>query len=227
MMGGSPVSSGPSGGGLSAELSRPSRHTRIKSLPSNLLQRTSTGPVSPRRRTTIACERCRLLKARCDASWPRCSNCCKVDADCKKSYYTSGSAKQYIESLEQRCSDLEQCLDALVTRPGDNTKTYTRKLDKDVEGLTTVRCLPPVAETMTQSEACVTPMLLPHFPFPEASPPTWTWDDSMMSHVFCMKSPAPLEPEAKAQACLDVETMSYGSIELSSQLDLAGLSGTS
>lgn len=220
------ASSGPSVKAcLSAQVSRTSCHARIRSLPSNLPQRTPIRPVSPRRRTTIACERCRLLKARCDASWPRCSNCCKVDADCKKSYYTSGSAKQYIESLEQRCMDLEQCLDALVTRSADNPMTPADR-EAIAKDPATMPCLPVITETGKQSEFCVTPLLLPHIPLPEATPSTWTWDGSMMTDLFPMYSPASLQPDTKPQTSLDVQSGSHSSLELLSDLDLTGMRDT-
>lgn len=208
---------------MSMQLPRTSRHARIKSLPINLLERASTSASSPRRRTAMACERCRIVKIRCDASWPQCSNCKQVDVDCKKSYYTHGSAKQYIESLERRCIDLEQCLDALVSRPAGMTaseSTSTNKA-KTAEGPASKPSLSLATQTEVLSDLCVTLMLLPHFPLPDVSSPAWTWDDSMMTSVFPKNGPVSTS-ETDPQAHTDTESMPHSTIELFSHLDVTG-----
>lgn len=78
-----------------------------------------TPPVSPRRRAHTACQRCRTLKARCDESWPQCSNCRKANTECVKVLLTPDATRNYIESLEKRCTGLQRRLDSILEQRPD------------------------------------------------------------------------------------------------------------
>lgn len=69
---------------------------------------------SPRRRASVACQRCRTLKARCDENWPQCTNCKRANTECVKLLLTCDATKNYIESLERRCNGLQRRLDMLL-----------------------------------------------------------------------------------------------------------------
>ena len=76
----------------------------------------NTPSSSPRRRASVACQRCRTLKARCDENWPQCTNCKRANTECVKLLLTCDATKNYIESLERRCNGLQRRLDMLLDK---------------------------------------------------------------------------------------------------------------
>lgn len=99
----------------SAGLTIPPLHNSAPTSPiahRNAFRNTSSS--SPRRRASVACQRCRTLKARCDENWPQCTNCKRANTDCVKVLLTCDATKNYIESLERRCNGLQRRLDMLL-----------------------------------------------------------------------------------------------------------------
>lgn len=68
-------------------------------------------PVGEQLRTRQACDRCRLLKARCDDQQPHCSRCFLAGLEC--TITRRRLPKGYTEYLELRVIELEKKTDAL------------------------------------------------------------------------------------------------------------------
>ncbi|KUJ08658.1 uncharacterized protein LY89DRAFT_676572 [Mollisia scopiformis] len=85
-----------------------------------------------RSRVSLACQRCKQRKQKCNGNQPSCSRCSRLNFECHyviPSYPKPSQAKVYIKALEDRVAELE----TILTKGGDRTVSHDHLLE-DLNG---------------------------------------------------------------------------------------------